>query len=35
MTVEVHGANFAPISATYTVWSEGADESALRFSEAP
>ena len=35
VTVEVHGANFAPISATYTVWSEGADESALRFSEAP
>ncbi len=34
VTVEIHGANFPPISATYTVWSDNGGEPALRFDVA-
>jgi hypothetical protein len=34
VTVEVRGANFAPVSAVYSVWSTD-DDPALRFREVP
>jgi hypothetical protein len=35
VTVEIHGANFAPFSVTYSIWSEDDGEPTLRFTDHP
>ena len=35
VTVEVHGANFEPVSVAYSIWSEDDGEPILRFADYP